>query len=108
MHNFCRLSRRGHTIIFSIHQPRYGIFRLFDTLHLLSRGQTVYHGPANEALNYFSDLGKKIKVDEDFEKGPQTDIDLIVFSDQQKILMSQNTLFVEQKGSIDIYTNKCI
>ncbi|KAJ8022612.1 ATP-binding cassette sub-family G member 2 [Holothuria leucospilota] len=57
MHLLARLSRRGRSIIFSIHQPRYKIYRLFDTLHLLSLGETVYHGPVCEALEYFSSIG---------------------------------------------------
>lgn len=59
--NFCfyfRLSRRGRTIIFSIHQPRYSIFKLFDSLTLLALGKVLYHGPANQALDYFSSIGK--------------------------------------------------
>ncbi|KAM9455084.1 broad substrate specificity ATP-binding cassette transporter ABCG2b [Clarias gariepinus] len=52
-----RLSRSGKTIIFSIHQPRYSIFRLFDHLTLLHKGQCVYAGPANCAIQYFNDLG---------------------------------------------------
>jgi len=45
----------NRTIVFSIHQPRYSIFRLFDRLHLLScYGQTVYHGMAQEAVTYFA------------------------------------------------------
>ncbi|GFO21177.1 ATP-binding cassette sub-family g member 2 [Plakobranchus ocellatus] len=48
-----RLSRKGRTIIFSIHQPRFSIYRLFDNLLLLSQGVTVYHGPAREALDFF-------------------------------------------------------
>lgn len=57
MHLLARLSKRGRTIIFSIHQPRYTIYRLFDKLHLLSLGNTVYNGPAQEALEYFSSIG---------------------------------------------------
>ena len=53
-----RLADLGNTIIFSIHQPRYSIFKLCDTLCLLGNGQTVYHGPANEAIKFFSSLGK--------------------------------------------------
>lgn len=59
--NFCsyfRLSRRGRTIIFSIHQPRYSIFKLFDSLTLLALGKVLYHGPAKQALEYFSSIGK--------------------------------------------------
>lgn len=52
-----RMSNHGRTIILSIHQPRYGIYRLFDSLTLLVNGKQVYHGPAQEALDYFSDIG---------------------------------------------------
>ncbi|NWQ98108.1 ABCG2 protein, partial [Burhinus bistriatus] len=52
-----KLSRRGRTIIFSIHQPRYSIFKLFDSLTLLALGKVLYHGPAMQALDYFSSIG---------------------------------------------------
>ncbi|CAD5118398.1 DgyrCDS7102 [Dimorphilus gyrociliatus] len=52
-----RLSRKGRTIIFSIHQPRYSIFKLFDRMMLLSKGLPVYHGPASEACDYFAKIG---------------------------------------------------
>ncbi|KAM9445036.1 broad substrate specificity ATP-binding cassette transporter ABCG2 [Clarias gariepinus] len=52
-----RMSNHGRTIILSIHQPRYSIYRLFDTLTLLVSGKQVYHGPAPSALEYFSDIG---------------------------------------------------
>uniref|UniRef100_A0A8C3I6J3 ABC transporter domain-containing protein n=1 Tax=Chrysemys picta bellii TaxID=8478 RepID=A0A8C3I6J3_CHRPI len=52
-----RLSRRGRTIIFSIHQPRYSIFKLFDSLTLLALGKVLYHGLAKQALKYFSSIG---------------------------------------------------
>ena len=48
---------KGRTIILSIHQPRYSIFKLFDSITLLSKGDMVYHGPANRALGYFSAHG---------------------------------------------------
>lgn len=54
---FGRMSNHGRTIILSIHQPRYSIYRLFDTLTLLVAGRQVYHGPAQSALDYFSDIG---------------------------------------------------
>ncbi|CAL8241288.1 unnamed protein product [Merluccius merluccius] len=47
----------GRTIILSIHQPRYSIYRLFDSLTLLVNGRQVFHGPAQSALEYFSDIG---------------------------------------------------
>ncbi|XP_075058047.1 broad substrate specificity ATP-binding cassette transporter ABCG2 isoform X2 [Mixophyes fleayi] len=52
-----RMSRQGKTIIFSIHQPRYSIFRLFSSMTLLAGGRMLYHGPAEDALNYFTQLG---------------------------------------------------
>ncbi|CAF1634227.1 unnamed protein product [Adineta ricciae] len=54
-----KLSREGCTIIFSIHQPRYSIYKLFDTVLLLSSGHTVYFGPANGILSYFALQGFK-------------------------------------------------
>ncbi|XP_048364709.1 broad substrate specificity ATP-binding cassette transporter ABCG2-like [Sphaerodactylus townsendi] len=52
-----RMSVSGKTIIFSIHQPRYSIFKLFDSLTLLAAGKLVYHGLADKALSYFLSLG---------------------------------------------------
>uniref|UniRef100_A0A673VYX1 ATP-binding cassette, sub-family G (WHITE), member 2a n=1 Tax=Salmo trutta TaxID=8032 RepID=A0A673VYX1_SALTR len=52
-----RMSSHGRTIILSIHQPRYSIYRLFDSLTLLVSGKQVYHGPAQSALDYFSNIG---------------------------------------------------
>ncbi|KAA0722578.1 ATP-binding cassette sub-family G member 2 [Triplophysa tibetana] len=51
------LSRGGRTIIFSIHQPRYSIFKLFDHLTLLHKGEMVYAGPSGKAMGYFQSLG---------------------------------------------------
>ncbi|KAF3687780.1 ATP-binding cassette sub-family G member 2 [Channa argus] len=51
-----RMASQGKTIIMSIHQPRYSIYRLFDTLTLLVSGKMVYHGPAPDALNYFANI----------------------------------------------------
>uniref|UniRef100_A0A8C1XWN1 ATP-binding cassette, sub-family G (WHITE), member 2a n=1 Tax=Cyprinus carpio TaxID=7962 RepID=A0A8C1XWN1_CYPCA len=51
------LLKSGRTIILSIHQPRYSIYRLFDSLTLLLGGRLVYHGPAQDALDYFSQIG---------------------------------------------------
>ncbi|CAF4391867.1 unnamed protein product, partial [Rotaria magnacalcarata] len=45
------------TIIFSIHQPRYSIFKLFDNLLLIGAGHCVYHGSASGILPFFSSIG---------------------------------------------------
>lgn len=52
-----RLSRRGRTIVFSIHQPRFNIFKKFDRLMLLGDGRCLYHGPAAESLIFFQSIG---------------------------------------------------
>ncbi|NXJ69342.1 ABCG2 protein, partial [Rostratula benghalensis] len=52
-----RMAKQGRTIIFSIHQPRYSIFRLFDNLTLLAAGRVLYHGPAQNAVEYFQSVG---------------------------------------------------
>ncbi|XP_046841579.1 broad substrate specificity ATP-binding cassette transporter ABCG2-like isoform X2 [Xenia sp. Carnegie-2017] len=51
------LSRKGNTIIFSIHQPRYAIFKLFDYVCLLGDGHMIYNGPAHNALQHFEEIG---------------------------------------------------
>ncbi|CAF1121498.1 unnamed protein product [Adineta steineri] len=51
------LSRQGRTIIFSIHQPRYSIFKLFDTVLFLSNGHIVYFGLPMNVLPYFNSQG---------------------------------------------------
>ncbi|KAF7254969.1 hypothetical protein EG68_08282 [Paragonimus skrjabini miyazakii] len=54
-----RLADAGRTIVFSIHQPKYSIYRLFDRLTLISDGKMIYHGPSGQApIDYFSRLGK--------------------------------------------------
>ncbi|XP_052591552.1 ATP-binding cassette sub-family G member 3-like isoform X1 [Peromyscus californicus insignis] len=52
-----RMSMRGRTIIFSINQAQYSIFRFFDSLTLVASGKVMYHGPAQEALEYFTSAG---------------------------------------------------
>ncbi|CAL8329989.1 unnamed protein product [Merluccius merluccius] len=52
-----RMANQGRTIIMSIHQPRYSIYRLFDNLTLLVGGKMVYHGQSANALDYFANIG---------------------------------------------------
>lgn len=47
----------GRTVIATIHQPRSQIFKMFDTLLLLSRGEVVFHGPAFEAGIFATEIG---------------------------------------------------
>uniref|UniRef100_A0A673X818 Broad substrate specificity ATP-binding cassette transporter ABCG2 n=1 Tax=Salmo trutta TaxID=8032 RepID=A0A673X818_SALTR len=56
-----RMANQGRTIIMSIHQPRYSIYRLFDSLTLLVSGKQVYHGSYrccahNNPADFFLDV----------------------------------------------------
>ncbi|ESO01062.1 hypothetical protein HELRODRAFT_82208, partial [Helobdella robusta] len=51
------LALKGMTVIMSIHQPRYSIFKIFDQLFVLSKGQTIFHGPANKTLDFLASSG---------------------------------------------------
>ncbi len=53
MEALVKLARQNRTIIVSIHQPRSDIFRLFDSVLLLSRGQPIYFGPRRRMVKYF-------------------------------------------------------
>ncbi|GAB1289922.1 ATP-binding cassette sub-family G member 3 [Apodemus speciosus] len=52
-----RMSKKGRIIIFSINQPQYSIFRFFDSLTLVASGKVMFHGPARDALEYFTSAG---------------------------------------------------
>ncbi|XP_017176394.1 ATP-binding cassette sub-family G member 3 isoform X1 [Mus musculus] len=52
-----RMSKKGRTIIFSINQPQYSIFKFFDSLTLVASGKVMFHGPAQDALEYFRSAG---------------------------------------------------
>ncbi|CAF1684025.1 unnamed protein product, partial [Rotaria magnacalcarata] len=48
------LSERHRTIIFSIHQPRYSIFKIFDTVMFMCQGRCLYHGSTKDVVPFFS------------------------------------------------------
>lgn len=47
----------GRPIVSTIHQPSTKLFNSFDLLLLLSEGNTVYFGPAKDAVDYFNNIG---------------------------------------------------
>ncbi len=51
------LASKGRTVIFSIHQPRYDIFRLIDDVVLLSQGKQIWYGSTVDMLHHFQLLG---------------------------------------------------
>ena len=52
-----KIGDEGKIIIMAIHQPRYAIFNLFDSITLLSHGRTVYQGSTKQAVEYFANQG---------------------------------------------------
>lgn len=56
------ISRKGKTVIFSIHQPRYSIFRQFDHMTLMNKGEIIFAGAADKALGYFEKAGYKCEA----------------------------------------------
>ncbi|ERN00035.1 ABC transporter G family member 7 isoform X1 [Amborella trichopoda] len=58
METLRQLAQEGHTVLCSIHQPRGSIYAKFDDIVLLSVGEVVYAGPAQEEpLSYFAGFG---------------------------------------------------
>lgn len=55
------LARNGTTVLCTIHQPSSEIFDVFDSLLLLSMGKNIYHGPKNEARDFFNSIGNPCK-----------------------------------------------
>ena len=53
-------SRKGKTIIATIHQPNSSTYALFDRLYLLMDGNAIYQGYAKDAAKYFEKLKFKI------------------------------------------------
>ncbi|KAI1331558.1 ABC transporter [Xylariaceae sp. FL0255] len=51
------LAQKGRTIITTLHSPRSEIWNSLDNLILLSRGNSVYSGPINGCVPWFSSLG---------------------------------------------------
>ncbi len=50
---FCKID----TIIFSIHQPRYSICKLFDNVLFLCNGKCIYQGSPDEVISHFASQG---------------------------------------------------
>lgn len=50
-------NKLGKTIIMSIHQPREDIFKLFDTVLILSKGNLCYGSSHADLFNHFNFLG---------------------------------------------------
>ncbi|CAF4070860.1 unnamed protein product [Rotaria magnacalcarata] len=52
-----RLSRKGLQLFFRFIKHRYSILKLFDTLLSIAAGRCIYHGLADNVLQFFSSVG---------------------------------------------------
>lgn len=46
--------------MYTIHQPSLDIFRMFDNLLILNKGRINYFGKAQEAEDYYAEMGKEL------------------------------------------------
>ena len=54
------LTKQGHIVICSLHQPSSSIYEMFDKVMFLSQGKIIYFGNGkNTCINYFDNLGFK-------------------------------------------------
>ena len=51
------MAENGRLVMSVIHQPRSSIFAMFDQLLLISEGQTIYYGDADQTVPYFESHG---------------------------------------------------
>ena len=52
------LTNNGHIVICSIHQPSSNIYKMFDKILFLSKGQSIYFGDGGKkCIDYFNKLG---------------------------------------------------
>ncbi|KAI9175841.1 hypothetical protein H9P43_006205 [Blastocladiella emersonii ATCC 22665] len=52
-----KLAESGRTVVATLHQPSSEIFHLVDDLCILSQGEVMYYGPAEESVPYFARAG---------------------------------------------------
>uniref|UniRef100_A0A671LKS3 ABC transporter domain-containing protein n=1 Tax=Sinocyclocheilus anshuiensis TaxID=1608454 RepID=A0A671LKS3_9TELE len=51
------LARRDRIVIVTIHQPRSELFRIFDRIAIMSRGELVFCGEPEQMVDFFSSCG---------------------------------------------------
>ena len=55
-----KLAKKGVTVIATIHQPNSFIFAQFDQMILFGGGDIIYHGGAEDSINYFKNIGFEV------------------------------------------------
>lgn len=54
LRTFRELVNQDRTVVATMYQPSGNVFKLFDTLMLLSEGRVIYHGPSEDAIEFFT------------------------------------------------------
>jgi ABC-type multidrug transport system ATPase subunit len=54
LRTFRELVNQDRTVVTTMYQPTGNVFKLFDTLMLLSEGRVIYHGPSEDAIEFFT------------------------------------------------------
>ncbi|KAK2141381.1 hypothetical protein LSH36_1112g00067 [Paralvinella palmiformis] len=50
------MANKGHTIVATIHQPSSDVFDMFNDILIMKEGRTVFLGPKQDAMKFFSEL----------------------------------------------------
>ena len=50
-----QLTRRGKTIVATIHQPSSIVFNMFDRILLMGEGRVAFFGTTDEAVHFFQE-----------------------------------------------------
>ena len=87
-----KVGEEGKIIIMAIHQPRYAIYNMFDSITLLSHGSTVYQGTTGQAIEYFRSQGQECP---DRENPADFFLDLIA-NDEQNYLKDTSANWPER------------
>ncbi|KAL6121689.1 hypothetical protein NUSPORA_01362 [Nucleospora cyclopteri] len=57
-----KLADMGKTVIITIHQPSYKMMQYFNSIYLMARGKTVFHGTCDECIKFFDQIGFPLPI----------------------------------------------
>ncbi|KJE94122.1 ABC transporter [Capsaspora owczarzaki ATCC 30864] len=98
METLQELARNGNrAIVFTIHQPRSNITKLFDKLLLLADGRQIFYGNAPEALPFFEGCGFMCDV----QTNP-SDFFLDIIADDTEAVHKLSTTYAQSSQSATI------
>ena len=106
--------KKNMLIVYTIHQPSFEIYNLFDNLMVLNKGNVMYFGKKDEVVDYYANLGyvcpeKKLPadyvIDVSIKGGAEAD-SLFIKNYEERIQVDiQNTISSSEKRKIN-FKNK--